>query len=131
MAHRMRVKPTVGDLLVIAAVCLLALLMFLIPVFANRSASYVRVTTEFGETSFLISLDGDFSRTIESAGYALTVTISNGTVCVSDYLLRSCLCQQRNDFSRRRGYYLRACGRDGGDPFGWGGGGLCHRLIAK
>ncbi len=100
MAHRMRVKPTVGDLLVIAAVCLLALLMFLIPVFANRSASYVRVTTEFGETSFLISLDGDFSRTIESAGYALTVTVSNGTVCVSDSTCSDRVCVNSGTISR-------------------------------
>lgn len=71
-----------GDLFVIAAVLLAALLYFLGTfVFLSGTGTAVLIRTETGVLTYPLHTDREIS--VESAGYSLTVTVENETVRVS------------------------------------------------
>lgn len=100
MARQVRVKLSVWDIAIIAAVCLTALFVALLPVFAQSNASYVKITMGLDGDSILLSLDEDVSRVVESGGHTLTVTIKDGKVSVSESSCPDRVCVNSSSISR-------------------------------
>lgn len=100
MARQVRVKLSVWDIVIIAAVCLMALFVSLFPVFAQSNASYVKITMGIDGHSILLPLNEDISRVVESGGYTLTVTVKDGKVNVSESSCPDGVCVNSGSISR-------------------------------
>lgn len=71
-----------GDVAVIVAVLLLAVLLFLLPVLFSRDGSRLVIRTPEGEQSYALGEDRVLS--VVSGGYTLTVEILDGRARVRD-----------------------------------------------
>lgn len=100
MPRSVRDKLVIGDVIVIAAVCLAALLVALFPVFARSHASYVKITVGLDDDSILLPLDEDVSRIVEAGEYTLTVNVKDGKVSVLDASCPDRVCVNSGSISR-------------------------------
>lgn len=106
--RQMRVKMSVWDIVVIAAICIAALLIALIPLFAQNEGSFVKVTAGLSaesvllplEESVLLPLEEDGLHTFESNGHALTIEIKEGSVSVIDATCPDRVCISSGRISR-------------------------------
>ena len=76
----MRKRVCLNDFLAVAAVLIIAGATFLAPIFTNRSADYVKITTNNGEE--LVSLDKNSEYAFNSNDYSITVKVENREVFV-------------------------------------------------
>ena len=98
--RQMRVKMSVWDIVVIAAICIAALLIALIPLFAQNEGSFVKVTAGLSAESVLLPLEEDGLHTFESNGHALTIEIKEGSVSVIDATCPDRVCISSGRISR-------------------------------
>ena len=97
---QMRAKMSVWDIVVIAAICIAALLIALIPLFAQNEGSFVKVTAGLSAESVLLPLEEDGLHTFESNGHALTIEIKEGSVSVIDATCPDRVCISSGRISR-------------------------------
>ena len=98
--RQMRVKMSFWDIVVIAAICIAALLIALIPLFAQNEGSFVKVTAGLSAESVLLPLEEDGLHTFESNGHALTIEIKEGSVSVIDATCPDRVCISSGRISR-------------------------------
>ena len=98
--RQMRVKMSFWDIVVIAAICIAALLIALIPLFAQNEGSFVKVTAGLSAESVLLPLEEDGLHTFESNGHALTIEIKEGGVSVIDATCPDRVCISSGRISR-------------------------------
>ena len=98
--RQMRVKMSVWDIVVIAAICIAALLIALIPLFTQNEGSFVKVTAGLSAESVLLPLEEDGLHTFESNGHALTIEIKEGSVSVIDATCPDRVCISSGRISR-------------------------------
>jgi hypothetical protein len=96
----MRVKMSFWDIVVIAAICIAALLIALVPLFAQNEGSFVKVTAGLSAESVLLPLEEDGLHTFESNGHALTIEIKEGSVSVIDATCPDRVCISSGRISR-------------------------------
>ena len=98
--RQMRVKMSFWDIVVIAAICIAALLIALIPLFAQNEGSFVKVTAGLSAESVLLPLEEDGLHTFESNGHTLTIEIKEGSVSVIDATCPDRVCISSGRISR-------------------------------
>ena len=98
--RQMRVKMSFWDIVVIVAICIAALLIALIPLFAQNEGSFVKVTAGLSAESVLLPLEEDGLHTFESNGHALTIEIKEGSVSVIDATCPDRVCISSGRISR-------------------------------
>ncbi len=92
-------KLKLGDILLMAAILLVALLLFFLPFLAEEGASAQIVIAETGEVR-TVSLDTDASYQIDSRGVSLTVQVENGKISVAQSDCRDGICRNTPAISR-------------------------------
>lgn len=100
MTRGVRVRLSAMDIVIVAVVCLAALFVALIPVLAHESASHVKITVGLDGENFLLPLDEDTSRIVESEGHRLTVTVKDGRVTISESTCPDRVCVNSGSISR-------------------------------
>ena len=98
--RQMRVKMSFWDIVVIAAICIAALMIALIPLFAQNEGSFVKVTAGLSAESVLLPLEEDGLHTFESNGHTLTIEIKEGSVSVIDATCPDRVCISSGRISR-------------------------------
>ena len=98
--RQMRVKMSFWDIVVIVAICIAALLIALIPLFAQNEGSFVKVTAGLSAESVLLPLEEDGLHTFESNGHTLTIEIKEGSVSVIDATCPDRVCISSGRISR-------------------------------
>ena len=91
-------KICVNDFLAVAAVVLLALAIFLIPMLSNRTAEYIKITSDKGEQ--IISLSEDSEYEIISNNHSIVVKIENREVSVMQATCPDKVCVNSGMISR-------------------------------
>ena len=76
----MKNRICLNDFFAVAAVLILALVVFLAPMFGNRSADYVKITTDSGEQIFSLSKNSEY--TVTSNEHSVTVKVNDREVWV-------------------------------------------------
>ncbi len=97
MKHGLGLKT--GDILLMAAVLLLAIFLFFLPFFAAQAHSAQIVIAETGQVR-TVSLDTDGTYHITAQGIQLTVQVAGGTVSVSHSDCRDGICRGTPPISR-------------------------------
>lgn len=83
MKRNVRTRPSAWDFIIIALICVAALMAALFPVLFSHDASYVKITLDYGH-EVVLPLSSDTVYEVESNGYALSVHIQGGAVYVTD-----------------------------------------------
>lgn len=83
---------TVGDICLMAALLIMALLLFFLPLLGGKASSAEIVMAETGEVK-PISLDRDAEYEITSRGISLTVSVCDGEVSISHSDCKDGICR--------------------------------------
>lgn len=94
----MKNNVCLNDFLAVAAVLILALAVFLAPVFTSRGGDYVKISSDSGEQ--IHSLSDNFDYTVISNGHSVTVRVENGEVSVFDSTCPDKVCVNSGKISR-------------------------------
>lgn len=97
MEHRFGLK--IGDIILMATVLLAALLLFLLPSFAEEAATAEIVIAETGEVK-TVPLDRNKTYDISTRGITLSICVEDGTVFVSHSDCRDGICRNTPPISR-------------------------------
>ncbi len=88
-----------GDVILMAGIVILALVLFVLPFFAEKATTAEIVYAETGETRKL-PLDKDAAYDIESRGVKLSVRVQDGEVFVETSDCRDAVCKNTPPISR-------------------------------
>ncbi len=97
MKHRFEIK--IGDVLLVAAILILTVLLFLLPLFKESAEQAEIVIADSGEVK-KISLLKNETYDIESRGVSLTVAVLDGEVFVSESDCKDGFCKSTPPISR-------------------------------
>ena len=94
----MKNKVCLNDFFAAAAVLAVALVIFLLPAFANHSADCVIINTDSGERLLSLFENGEYE--VVSNDHTVTVKVENGAVSVTHSTCDDKICVNSGEISR-------------------------------